>query len=58
MAQAGDLLPVIDGYRERGIMSAAGIAKALNGDDIKAPRGGRWQAGQVRRLLQKLPTAA
>lgn len=57
-ARAGDLLPVIDGYRDRGITSAAGIARALNSDDIKAPRGGRWGAGQVRRLFQQLPAVA
>lgn len=51
-ARASDLLPVIDGYRESGITSAADIARALNNDEIKAPRGGRWQASQVLRLFQ------
>ena len=35
-----------------GISSYRGIAKELNARDIKTARGGRWQAVQVKRVLE------
>lgn len=37
-----------------GITSASGIAAELNRRDVKAPRGGQWQAVQVQRALQRI----
>ena len=50
-ARARDLAPVIAAIRAEGIVSATGIAKALNERGIPTPRGGKWQAVQVQRLL-------
>jgi DNA invertase Pin-like site-specific DNA recombinase len=36
-----------------GISSASGIAKALNERGVPAPRGGKWQAVQVQRVLAR-----
>ena len=51
-SRTADLLPVIDAIRAEGITSATGIAKALNERGIPTPRGGRWQAVQVQRMLR------
>lgn len=51
--RARDLLPVIDAIRAEGIQSDNGIANALNARSIPSPRGGRWQAITVQRLLSK-----
>jgi hypothetical protein len=37
-------LPVVEAIRAEGIISATGIAKALNERGIPTTRGGRWQA--------------
>ena len=51
-SRTADLLPVIDAIRAEGITSATGIAKALNERELPTTRGGRWQAVQVKRILQ------
>ncbi len=50
-ARARDLAPVIDEMHAAGTTSLHGMAAALNDRDVPAPRGGRWQASQVRRVL-------
>lgn len=50
-ARASDLLPVIRELQESGIKSLGGIAKSLNERGITTARGGKWQAVQVRRVL-------
>jgi DNA invertase Pin-like site-specific DNA recombinase len=52
-AHARALAPVIDAIRADGIMSARGIAKALNERGIPTAWGGRWQAVQVQRLVRE-----
>ncbi|MCJ2077906.1 recombinase family protein [Methylobacterium sp. E-016] len=54
-ARSADLAPVVTELREAGIVSASGIAKALNDREIETPRGGRWQAVQVQRMLARMP---
>jgi hypothetical protein len=49
-ARAKDLAPLIEAIRAEGIISATGIAKALNERGIPTSRGGKWQAVQVQRL--------
>lgn len=53
-AKAMDLLPIIDEIKAGGVISCNGIAKVLNDRNIPAPRGGKWQRTQVRRILQKV----
>jgi DNA invertase Pin-like site-specific DNA recombinase len=48
----------IEAIQRGGVTSLRGIATALNERGIPAARGGRWQANQVRLVLQKFPTAA
>ncbi len=54
-ARARDLAPVIDEVRAAGTTSLHGIAAALNDRGVPAPRGGRWQAAQVRRVFALAP---
>jgi len=49
--RAADLQPVLE---RLGPMSHNAMAKALNAEDIPAPRGGRWQATTVSRLMARL----
>jgi DNA invertase Pin-like site-specific DNA recombinase len=46
-----DLMPVLEAIRAEGSTSLRGIAKALNGRLIPAPRGGDWSPVQVRRVI-------
>ena len=48
------VLPAIRKLEAAGITSASGIAKALNDQGITTPRGGRWQAVQVQRVLARV----
>lgn len=48
-----DVMPYVDAARAAGHTSLRGIAAYLNGRRIAAPRGGRWQASQVARLLNE-----
>lgn len=52
-ARAQDILPVIQGLQEDGLTSLAAIARALNEQGITTPRGGKWQAVQVKRVLER-----
>ena len=51
-ARALSLRPVIDEPRVAGAATLSAICEGLNARGIAAPRGGKWQAPQVRRLLQ------
>jgi len=53
-AQVAELGPVIEELQAQGITSLSGLAKALNEKAISAPRGGRWQAIQVQRVLARM----
>lgn len=50
--RAGDLLPILQGLRAEGIVTATGMARALNERGIPAARGGQWHPVQVVRLLR------
>ncbi|MGI8449925.1 MAG: recombinase-like helix-turn-helix domain-containing protein [Streptosporangiaceae bacterium] len=47
------MLPVIDAIRAAGVSSLAGVAAALNDRGVASPRGGRWTATAVRRVLAR-----
>jgi DNA invertase Pin-like site-specific DNA recombinase len=49
---AAQVLPVIAELREAGVMTLSGLASALNAKGITTARGGRWQAGQVKRVMR------
>lgn len=51
--RAGKLENIVVPMRERGDSMRA-IASALNSAGIATPRGGKWQAPQVKRLLERL----
>ena len=48
--RARDYALVISDIRAAGVSSLTGIAAELNSRGITGPRGGRWQAAQVRRI--------
>lgn len=48
-----DILPIIEEKRRAGIVTLKGIADALNADETPAPRGGKWSAVQVQRILHR-----
>jgi DNA invertase Pin-like site-specific DNA recombinase len=48
------VLPAIRKLETEGVTSASAIAKALNDRGIATPRGGRWQAVQVQRVLARV----
>jgi DNA invertase Pin-like site-specific DNA recombinase len=52
--RAADLLPIVAELKGRGITSASGIARELNAMGIDTPRGGKWQAVSVQRLMARL----
>lgn len=52
-ATAEDVGAVVDGLLASGPMSYRGVAVALNDRGVRAPRGGEWSAGQVRRVLNR-----
>lgn len=53
-AFAKEVSPVIAEVRGQGITSVRKIADALNDRGITTPRGGRWHATSVQRLLERL----
>lgn len=55
--RARGIQPVLDGMRSNGLYSAADQARELNRQGVPAPRGGPWQAGQVRRLVALVANA-
>jgi DNA invertase Pin-like site-specific DNA recombinase len=48
---ASDLMPIIEDIRATGASTLREIAAELNERGIPAARGGEWQAGQVKRVL-------
>jgi len=52
--RAADLAPIIAELKGAGITSLGGIARALNERGIPTPRGGKWQAVQVQRVLERV----
>jgi DNA invertase Pin-like site-specific DNA recombinase len=53
-AVATDLEPVISRFKDEGATSLRDLAKRLNEAGISTPRGGRWQAVQVQRVLARI----
>jgi DNA invertase Pin-like site-specific DNA recombinase len=53
-AKAADIAPAIRELQAAGITSLTGIAAGLNDQGIPTPRGGKWQAVQVQRVLSRL----
>jgi DNA invertase Pin-like site-specific DNA recombinase len=51
---AAVVAPMIEQARAEGITSAKGIAGYLNDKGVPTKRGGRWQAVQVQRVLERL----
>jgi hypothetical protein len=51
-----DIAPTIEELQAAGVTSLRAIAEALNERGIPTARGvGEWKAGQVRRVLARLP---
>jgi DNA invertase Pin-like site-specific DNA recombinase len=54
--QAADIAPTIEELQAAGVTSLRGIADELNRRGIPTARGvGEWKAGQVRRVLARMP---
>lgn len=53
-ARAEGLKDTIEAIRASGVISANGIAKALNSQHIATPRGGQWTARSVLNVLARL----
>lgn len=51
---AKDLAPVISRLQSEGVLSLAKLATALNNENMRTPRGGRWHPSSVRNLLARL----
>jgi hypothetical protein len=51
-------MATIQGLRRQGITTAADIARALNDQGIATPKGDRWHAMQVQRIITMGPTRA
>ena len=47
-----DLMPIIEGIKASGITTIRGIADELNSRNIPTPRGSRWSATQILRLVR------
>jgi DNA invertase Pin-like site-specific DNA recombinase len=57
-AQAKAIAPTIAEIRAAGFVSLNGIAQQLNARGIPSPRGGKWQAVSVSRVLERSTAAA
>jgi hypothetical protein len=57
-ARAHNLADKVKELRRGGAASLREIAEGLNAQEITAPRGGEWQAGQVARVLQLMDARA
>lgn len=55
--EAARIMPAIRELQAEGATSLTAIAAGLNDQGIPTPRGGRWQAVQVQRVLERLPQA-
>ena len=51
-------MAAIQGLRQQGITTAADIARALNDRGIATPKGDRWHAMQVQRVIAMGTTRA
>ena len=51
-------MATIQGLRRQGITTAADIARALNDQGIATPKGDRWHAMQVQRIITMGTTKA
>jgi DNA invertase Pin-like site-specific DNA recombinase len=51
------VLPIVEAMRPEGVISLSGIAATLNERGVATPRGGRWTATAVRRLLARTEQA-
>lgn len=51
--RAEEVWRLVASLRAEGVTTFVGIAHELNTRSIPAPRGGRWSAGQVRRVVQR-----
>jgi len=54
LRDAEDKAEEIAKIKAEGITTASGIAAELNRRDVTTPRGGRWQAVQVQRVMQRI----
>lgn len=52
-AKAADIAPAIKELQASGVTSLTGIAVGLNDQGIPTPRGGKWQAVQVQRVISR-----
>lgn len=52
--RAESLRSTVDDIRQAGTTSFSGIAKELNSQKIRTPRGGKWHPSSVKRLLERL----
>ncbi len=52
-AFAAEVLPIVKEIRAGGVTSFNGIAEELNPRGMTAPRGGRWAAMSVRRIVER-----
>lgn len=50
---AANVRPIIDDIKAAGVSNLRGIADALNARGIKTARDGQWQAGQVKRIIDR-----
>jgi len=50
---AADVLPIIEDIRAGGVTSLNGVAEELNRRGVGTPRGGRWAAMTVRRVVER-----
>ncbi len=50
---AADVLPVIEDIRAGGVTSLNGVAEELNRRGVSTPRGGRWAAMTVKRIVER-----
>lgn len=57
-ARAADLAPIIAAARARGAMTLSDLARALDADGARTPRGGPWTTTQVARELARTRQAA
>jgi DNA invertase Pin-like site-specific DNA recombinase len=55
---ASNILPVVLQIRGAGVQTLKGVADALNARGLRTPRGGEWQAIQVKRIIERHQVAA
>lgn len=57
-ARAADLAPIVAAARARGAVTLSDLARALDADGARTPRGGPWTPTQVARELARMGQAA